>query len=65
MMVSLRRLREGGEEMKQSWFEPRITEIEVKTTEMAFNKTGCDWDEWSTATDGNVLGEKEPCVGCS
>jgi hypothetical protein len=47
----------GGEEMKQLWSEPQITEIKVKMTED--NKLGTEHDKFTDATDlcGNII----PC----
>ncbi|WP_165792092.1 hypothetical protein [Desulfocucumis palustris] len=50
---------------KLPWFEPQITEIEIKMTEMPSNKIGCQHDWITDNIDADILGEKQPCVGCS
>jgi len=52
----------GGEEMKQLWSEPQITEIKVKMTED--NKLG-DKPDMYTPTVPNLCGDIIPGQCCS
>lgn len=48
---------------KQKWYEPKFTEIEVKTTED--NKQGLQTDAWTPATNNLLVGEIVPDHSCS